>query len=107
MILVTAVLRDSILLVKMCGKHFMQFRNIWLKRHAWESQFFTVTESLHGSVHDGSTIFPQSVAVGSTFNLDLAYQMTKAIATEFKVPRGNSDSFTRIGCCSGFAMGAC
>ena len=38
-ILVTAVLRDSILLVKMCGKHFMQFRNIWLKRHAWESQF--------------------------------------------------------------------
>lgn len=30
---------------------------------------FTVTESLHGSVHDGSTIFPQSVAVGSTFNL--------------------------------------
>ena len=35
----TAVLRDSILLVKMCGKHFMQFRNIWLKRHAWESQF--------------------------------------------------------------------
>ena len=32
-ILVTAVLRDSSLLVKMCGKHFMQFRNIWLKRH--------------------------------------------------------------------------
>ena len=45
---------------------------------------FTVTESLHGSVHDGSTIFPQSVAVGSTFNLDLAYQMTKAIATELR-----------------------
>ena len=28
--------------------------------------------------------FPQSVAVGSTFNLDLAYQMTKAIATELR-----------------------
>ena len=25
--------------IEMCGKHFMQFRNIWLKRHAWESQF--------------------------------------------------------------------
>lgn len=45
---------------------------------------FTVTESLHGSVHDGSTIFPQTVAVGSSFNPDLAYQMTKTIATELK-----------------------
>ena len=34
-------IEDSILLVKMCGKHFMQFRNIWLKRHAWESQFYS------------------------------------------------------------------
>ncbi|WP_300704468.1 glycoside hydrolase family 3 N-terminal domain-containing protein [Bacteroides sp.] len=45
---------------------------------------FTVTESLHGSVHDGSTIFPQTVAVGSTFNVELAYQMTKAIAAELR-----------------------
>ena len=44
----------------------------------------TVTESLHGSVHDGSTIFPQTVAVGSSFNLDLAYLMTKAIAVELR-----------------------
>jgi len=43
---------------------------------------FTVTESLHGSVHDGSTIFPQSVAVGSTFDLELAYDMTRAISEE-------------------------
>lgn len=43
---------------------------------------FTVTESLHGSVNDGSTIFPQAVALGSTFNPDLAYQMTTAIAEE-------------------------
>lgn len=35
---------------------------------------FTVGESLHGSVHEGSTIFPQNVALGSTFNTDLAYQ---------------------------------
>lgn len=29
---------------------------------------FTLTESLHGSVHDGSTVFPQAIALGSTFN---------------------------------------
>lgn len=45
---------------------------------------FTVTESLHGSVQDGSTIFPQSVAVGSTFNTDLAYRMAAAISLELK-----------------------
>ncbi|MDR0698330.1 MAG: hypothetical protein LBG28_03770 [Tannerella sp.] len=44
----------------------------------------TVTESLHGSVHDGSTIFPQSVAVSSAFNTDLAYRMTKSIAAELR-----------------------
>jgi len=43
---------------------------------------FTVTESLHGSVHDGSTIFPQSVAIGATFDPELAHQMTLAISKE-------------------------
>lgn len=43
---------------------------------------FTVTESLHGSVQDGSTIFPQTVAIGATFNTELAYKMTAAISKE-------------------------
>lgn len=34
---------------------------------------FTVGESLHGSAHEGSTIFPQNIALGSTFNTKLAY----------------------------------
>ncbi len=45
---------------------------------------FTVTESLHGSVHDGSTIFPQAIALGSTFNPKLAYEMSSAIARELR-----------------------
>lgn len=45
---------------------------------------FTVTESLHGSVQDGSTIYPQAVALGSTFNTDLAYRMAAAISPELK-----------------------
>ncbi len=43
---------------------------------------FTSAESLHGSVHDGSTIFPQSIAVAATFNPELAYSMTRAISEE-------------------------
>lgn len=45
----------------------------------------TITESLHGSVQDGSTIFPQSVAIGSTFNSKLAYDMTSCISNELKL----------------------
>lgn len=45
---------------------------------------FTVSESLHGAVQDGATIFPQAVALGCTFNPGLAYQMTKAISGELK-----------------------
>lgn len=35
---------------------------------------FTVAEALHGSVHEGSTIFPQNIALASTFNPNLAYR---------------------------------
>lgn len=45
---------------------------------------FTVSESLHGAVQGGATIFPQAVALGSTFNPDLAYQMTKTISSELQ-----------------------
>lgn len=56
---------------------------------------FTVTESLHGSVHDGSTIFPQAIALGSTFNPDLAYRMTSAIADELSA-QGMKQSLTPV-----------
>lgn len=56
---------------------------------------FAVTESLHGSVHDGSTIFPQAIALASTFNPDLAYQMTSAISAEL-LAQGISQSLTPV-----------
>lgn len=43
---------------------------------------FTVAESLHGSAHEGSTIFPQNIALGSTFNPELAYLKTTMIADD-------------------------
>lgn len=45
---------------------------------------FTSSESLHGSVQDGSTIFPQAIALGSTWNVDLARRMAAATAGELK-----------------------
>ncbi|MDY5087423.1 MAG: glycoside hydrolase family 3 N-terminal domain-containing protein [Alloprevotella sp.] len=45
---------------------------------------FTTTEALHGSVQDGSTIFPQSVALGSTFNPTLVGEMATAVALELR-----------------------
>lgn len=38
---------------------------------------FTVGESLHGAAHEGATIFPQNIALGSTFNPELAYLRSK------------------------------
>lgn len=56
---------------------------------------FTLTESLHGSVHDGSTIFPQAIALGSTFNPALAYEMTSSIAKELSA-QGITQSLTPV-----------
>lgn len=56
---------------------------------------FTVTESLHGSVHDGSTIFPQAIALGSTFNPQLAYEMASAVGDELSA-QGITQSLTPV-----------
>lgn len=43
---------------------------------------FIVGESLHGSVHEGSAIFPQNIALASTFNPDFARQRAAATAED-------------------------
>ena len=53
-----------------------------LKRTRLGIPVFTVAESLHGSVHEGSTIFPQNIALASTFNPTLAYRRAEAISGE-------------------------
>lgn len=41
-------------------------------------------EALHGLIQDGATIFPQSIAMGSTFNPGLIEQAAEVIALESK-----------------------
>ena len=43
---------------------------------------FPCGESLHGVVQEGCTVYPQTIAVGSTFNPRLARQMTRYISGE-------------------------
>jgi beta-glucosidase len=39
-------------------------------------------EALHGLIQDGTTVFPQSIALGSTFNPELVGRVAGAIASE-------------------------
>jgi beta-glucosidase len=44
----------------------------------------TSAEAIHGCVHGGATIYPQALALGSTFNPSLVYEMTRMITSELK-----------------------
>lgn len=67
---------------KECLALMKEVQKYMREKTRWGIPVFTLTESLHGSVHDGSTIFPQSIALGSTFNPALAYEMTSVISKE-------------------------
>ncbi|HWB91494.1 MAG TPA: glycoside hydrolase family 3 N-terminal domain-containing protein [Puia sp.] len=42
------------------------------------------SEALHGCVHGGATVYPQAIALGSTFNPVLVNEMTRTISQELK-----------------------
>lgn len=62
-----------------CSKNMRLVQKYMIERTRLGIPVFTVAESLHGSAHEGSTIYPQNIALGSTFNPALAYQ--KAAST--------------------------
>lgn len=65
-----------------CKKNFLQVQRYMVEKTRLGIPVFVVAESLHGMVQDGATIFPQNIALGSTFNTALAYEKTKAISDE-------------------------
>ena len=70
------------LTAEQCRKYMPRIQEYALKRTRLGIPVFTVAESLHGSVHEGSTIFPQNIALASTFNPTLAYRRAEAISGE-------------------------
>lgn len=60
-----------------CEKNMRKIQQFMLEKTRLGIPVFVVAESLHGSAHEGSTIYPQNIALGSTFNKELAYQKAK------------------------------
>ena len=65
-----------------CAKNMLAIQRFMVEKTRLGIPIFTVAESLHGVVHEGATVFPQNIALGSTFDTDLAYRKTSMIADE-------------------------
>ena len=65
-----------------CRETFREIQTYMTQKTRLGIPAFPVAESLHGVVQDGATIYPQNIALGSTFNKDLAYQKAKYISGE-------------------------
>lgn len=52
--------------------YFRAIQHYMMHKTRLKIPIFTVAESLHGAVNEGATIFPQNIALGATFNPDLA-----------------------------------
>lgn len=65
-----------------CRKNFRQIQEYLIRHTRLGIPGFSVAESLHGVVHEGSTIYPQNIALGSTFNPALAYAKAEHISGE-------------------------
>lgn len=65
-----------------CKKNMQLIQQFMVEHTRLGIPIFTVAESLHGSVHEGSTIYPQNIALGSTFCPDLAYRKAAMITRD-------------------------
>ncbi|MCP9612778.1 glycoside hydrolase family 3 C-terminal domain-containing protein [Coprobacter tertius] len=65
-----------------CRKNMQAIQKFMVEETRLGIPIFTVAESLHGSVHEGSVIYPQNVALGSTFNPELAYRKAAMITKD-------------------------
>ena len=65
-----------------CAKSMYLIQKYMVEKTRLGIPIFTVAESLHGAVHDGATIYPQNIALGSTFNPELARKKTQMISND-------------------------
>lgn len=50
----------------------------------WGIPVLTCTEALHGAVQGNCTIYPQAIAMGSTFNPELVRRMAESVSLDLK-----------------------
>ena len=65
-----------------CRDNFMALQKYMVEETRLGIPVIITTEALHGMAQDGATIFPQNIALGSTFNPELAYRKSSAISEE-------------------------
>lgn len=65
-----------------CHTNFTQLQKYMVEETRLGIPVIITTEALHGMAQDGATIFPQNIALGSTFNPELAYRKSSAISEE-------------------------
>lgn len=65
-----------------CRSNFTQLQKYMVEETRLGIPAIITTEALHGMAQDGATIFPQNIALGSTFNPELAYRKSSAISEE-------------------------
>ena len=70
-----------------CAKSMYLIQKYMVEKTRLGIPIFTVAESLHGAVHDGATIYPQNIALGSTFNPELARKKTQMISDDLHSTR--------------------
>lgn len=67
-----------------CRDNFREIQKYMVDSTRLGIPAFIVGESLHGSVHEGSAIFPQNLALASTFNPELAYRRAAATSSDLR-----------------------
>lgn len=65
-----------------CAEFFRELQNYMMTGTRLGIPALILTETLHGTVQDGTAIYPQNIALGSTFNPELAYRKAEAISRE-------------------------
>ena len=73
------------LTVEQYAKAINQLQKYLIQKSRLGIPMLTTSEALHGCVHAGATVFPQAIALGSTFNPSLVNKMAKTITKELKV----------------------
>lgn len=63
-------------------ENFQEIQKYLLENTRLGIPAFPCAESLHGVVHEGCTVYPQNIALGSTFNTALARQAAKYTSGE-------------------------
>lgn len=65
-----------------CARNMRPIQEYMVEKTRLGIPVFTVAESLHGVVHDGTTVYPQNIALGSTFNPQLAREKAHRISDD-------------------------